>query len=449
MKLTRNDYHTFVVFDDTLTALASGEVFILDDMAKALLKSEANSEKEAVKLLSSRFSPEMIINAYCEMNQILSRPIKNHENYRPPRKLRALCLNITHRCNLACEYCFAGKLTNEHAPSMTWEVVRAAFDFLFCESEGVRKLQVDFFGGEPLLVFDRVKEAVKYGRSLEKKFDKSIQFTLTTNATLMGDEIIDFIRENNISLILSLDGRKKQHDLYRRYRGGKGSFDIVLNNIERVKRRSGKNDYYIRGTFTSNTLDILSTLKFYNEMGYYNVSIEPVASRENSGYALGQKHLKTLLSRYREAAKWMLDKPLNFYHFDLEMNNPLCLTRRITGCGAGVEYMAVDPLGDLYPCHQFIDGKFKLGNVFTGVESRAITEVFRNSTIYDKERCSSCWARFYCGGGCHFTQYLESGSIKRPSSFHCKLFRERLEVALWYNVKKRLMRSNRKNVKKA
>lgn len=432
------DYHIFTVHGETMMSPASGELFVLDDLAEALLESGAASSEEAIEKLTPRFDSLSVEKAYKELNFILNRPIKDHSRDNPPRQLRALCLNITHRCNLACTYCFAEKLTEQNAVSMTPEVIRQSFDFLFEKSGDVKRLQVDFFGGEPLIVWDRVKEGVEYARSLEKKYDKYVLFTLTTNATLLTGEIIDFIKDNNISLILSLDGEEKIHDFHRRYRSGKGSFDIVLNNIEEVKRKLGKNDYYIRGTFTSQTSDILSTLKFYNKEGFYNVSLEPVSTTEKTAYSIDESHLESLSDSYRDAAKWMLDKDMSFYHFNLEMDNPLCLTRRITGCGAGVEYMAVDPRGDLYPCHQFIENEsFKIGNVFTGIEDSHMVEDFQKSTFYAKDFCRDCWARFYCGGGCHYQQYSTTGSITKPSPFYCKLFKSRLETALWFNMKKR------------
>ena len=433
------DYHIFTVNGDTLMSVISGELFVLDDLAKALMECGAVSSEEAIEKLGSLFPPQSVEKAYRELNHILSRPVKDHRNDNPPRKLRALCLNITHRCNLACTYCFAEKLTEQNSVSMTSEVVRQSFDFLFKNSGDVQRLQVDFFGGEPLLAWDRVKEGVEYARSLEKKFDKYVLFTLTTNATLLTDEIIEFIKDNNISLILSLDGEEKIHDFHRRYRSGKGSFDNVLNNIEKVKQRLKKSDYYIRGTFTSQTLDILSVLKFYHKSGFYNVSLEPVSTTDKTEYSLDESHLESLQASYREAAKWMLGKDMSFFHFNLEMDNPLCLTRRITGCGAGVEYMAVDPKGDLYPCHQFIENRdFRIGSVFTGTDNPDLMDDFCKSTFYEKNLCSDCWARFYCGGGCHYQQYSTTGSIKEPSPFYCKLFKSRLETALWYNMKKRL-----------
>jgi len=439
--LKPEDYHVFSINGDTLMAVASGEIYILDDIARSLIESGVNSENEAQDLFKHRFPEKSISTAYREMDMILSRSIPDHRKDKPPRKLRALCLNITHKCNLACKYCFAGDLTAENAPSMTSEVVKASFDYLISKSEGVRRLQVDFFGGEPLLVFDLVKEGVSYGRRKAHQHGKEIFFTITTNAVLLNEEKIDYIKENDISLILSLDGRKEVNDRFRVFRDGEGCYDRIIGNIDNARNKLGKNDYYVRGTFTSQTPDILDTMKFYLEKGFYHVSLEPVTADKNLPYAFREEDIPLMLANYRELASWLLDKPLCYYHFNLEMDNPLCLTRRITGCGAGMEYMAVDPRGDLYPCHQFIEKPdFKIGDVFEGVNRQDIIDYFNHSTVYEKEDCNDCWARFYCSGGCHYQQYVQSGDIRKPSREYCELFRGRLEIALWYNVKRKMLR---------
>ncbi|MCE1245622.1 MAG: SPASM domain-containing protein [Firmicutes bacterium] len=384
------------------------------------------------------YTSEEIAEARGELERILCRKIKDHSGDTPPRQLRAICLNVTHRCNLACEYCFAGKVVDKCAPSMDSAIVRQSIDFLIRESGDVPRLQVDFFGGEPLLVFPLVKEGIIYGEQRAAETGKRIGFTLTTNAVLLNDEVIDFVKEHNVSLILSLDGDRDANDAHRKTHNGDGSFDVVFKNISKVKEKLNKNQYYVRGTFTSKTPEIHSALEFYDKQGFYNVSLEPVTSEDGTGYALREQDMPTLLDSYNKAAQWMLDRDMQFFHFNLEMDNPLCLTRRITGCGAGVEYMAVDPGGNLYPCHQFIEMQgYSIGDVFNGISNDKLIETFRQSTIYQKEGCSDCWARFYCGGGCHFRHFSENGDINRPSSLSCRLFTKRLETALWYNVKKR------------
>jgi uncharacterized protein len=321
---------------------------------------------------------------------------------------------------------------------MDSRIVHQSIDFIIKESGDVPRLQVDFFGGEPLLVFPLVKDGILYGKKKAQETGKRIGFTLTTNAVLLDDEVIDFVKEHNVSLILSLDGDKEANDAHRRTHSGQGSFDVVFKNISKVKEKLDRSQYYVRGTFTSKTPEIHGALEFYDKQGFYNVSLEPVTSEDGTGYALREENLPTLLESYRKAAEWMLERDMQFFHFNLEMDNPLCLTRRITGCGAGVEYLAVDPLGNLYPCHQFIEmPDYAIGNVFDGIHNDGLVEKFRQSTIYTKDGCPDCWARFYCGGGCHFRHFSENGDIDKPSSLSCRLFKGRLETALWFNVKKR------------
>jgi uncharacterized protein len=450
------DFHIFQVNSDTLLALPGGEVFLLDDIARDLINSSAKTINEAKKRLSGRYAGPEITKAFEEIKTIFARPVKDHRNDSPCRKLRALCLNVTHKCNLACTYCFARDLTRDQAISMPVSIAKKALEFLAKESGDINRLQVDFFGGEPLLAKETVFNAVEHARSIEKATQKKFLFTLTTNAVLLDEEIVEFVKSNRMSLILSLDGRELVNDLHRRGRrdacaprggaSGGGSFESVIKNIRMAKSCLRSDDYYIRGTFTSENLDILDTLRFYDEEGFGNVSLEPVSARDSASYSIKTEHLERLMKSYQDAAAWMLGKKMKFFHFNLETENPLCLTRRITGCGAGVEYLAVDPLGDLYPCHQFIgQDSFRMGNVISGIGEEDVAKIFKKSTIYSKEGCDVCWARFYCGGGCHFQQYLASGDISKPSRLHCDIFMGRLEVALWYNAMKELKDSPAKH----
>ncbi len=434
------DFHVFHINGDTVLALPSGAVFMLNPLAADIINVNPSTKEEAVKRLREKYPENQVEEAFFEFKKILSTPIKDHEKDSPPRYLRALCLNITHRCNFACTYCFAERLTDDKAKDMPEDVIKNAFDLLVKESKGVNKLQVDFFGGEPLLVFDKVKKGIEYARSLEKKTGKQFIFTLTTNASLLTEEKIDFFKKQNVSLILSLDGNSKVNDMYRKYKNSsQGTYKDIIKNIKMVQKKMDPKDYYIRGTFTSKTMDILTTLRYFHKEGFYNVSLEPVSSPSHLPYSLNPSHLSTLLEKYRQLAIWLLDRPMLFYHFNLEMDNPLCLTRRITSCGAGVEYMAVDPEGNLYPCHQFIEFEdFLIGNVWEGIKNYDIVEKFKSTTIYTKKECKTCWARFYCGGGCHFQHFVRNGDIRKPSKFYCDLFKGRLESALWHNIKKRL-----------
>ena len=435
----KREFHLFEVNGDKLMALPTGEVFIIDDLGADVALCNAKDAHQATKMLEGRYPCEDIIQAWEQFDKATSNPPRDHRNDKPPRQLRALCLNVTHRCNLSCSYCFADNITGEDRKTMTSEVMRGAFDFLFANSHGVRRLQVDFFGGEPMMAFDRVKEGVAYARSLEKDSGKKVLLTLTTNATLLNREHVEFFRDNEISLILSLDGPRATNDTCRKYPDGTGSYDKIIKNIRMVKSMMDPQQFYVRGTFTALTPDVMDTLEFFDREGFYNVSLEPVSAPDDAPYALTEKHLPEMIKNYHQAAQWMLDKGILFYHFNLETDNPLCLTRRITGCGAGVEYMAVDPVGDLYACHQFIENPdFYLGNIFEGIKNKEISRQFRESTLYKKKECPECWARFYCGGGCHFQHFVREGSIDQPSRSYCDLFRGRMEAALWFNVRRNL-----------
>jgi uncharacterized protein len=422
--MPHGDFHVFTMHGDTLMCLPSGEVFLLDGPAREAL--ECRLSGDAPPSAPGR-------EALAELEAILSHPPKDHRRDDPPRQLRALCLNVTHACNLACQYCFASNITGGGG-LMTGRVMEQALDFLLQNSGGVKRLQVDFFGGEPLLAFDEIRHGVKYARSLEKEHGRTILFTLTTNALLLNREVLDFIKAEGMSLILSLDGPEDVNDLFRKRRDGRGSYHEVIENIRLAQSMLPPHSYYVRGTFTARTLHILETLKFMEDEGFINVSLEPVACPDDAPYALREEHLESLLEKYREIALWLQGRKMKFFHFNLEMDNPLCLTRRITGCGAGAEYLAVDPRGDIYPCHQFVERPpFKMGNVARGIENPDVSTLFRKSTIYTKEGCDDCWARFYCGGGCHFQQFARNGSIQKPSPFYCNLFKGRLESALWHS----------------
>lgn len=438
MKIDPSHCHIFNIEGDTIMALSSGGLYILDDIAAATVQCGAENPEEAGSILKNTFDSEAVKEAYLEIETLLKTPVRDHRCTPLKRELRALCLNITHKCNLACDYCFASEITGDNAQTMTLDVIKASLDFLFSKSEGVKKLQADFFGGEPLLAFDLVKEAVQYAKCLEKRFDKTIQFTLTTNGVLLNKEVVRFLYDNKINLIISLDGCREINDLHRKFKDGTGSYEKIIDNIMYAVKAMDPDSYYIRGTFTAQNMNLPETLKFYQNMGFKNVSLEPVTSTEDRNYAIKDEHLKELKEQYVKSAKWMINEDIRFFHFNLEMDNPLCLTRRITGCGAGVEYMGVDPLGDLYPCHQFIENsQFKMGNVFEGIHREDLVESFDKAVIYNKEGCISCWAKFYCGGGCHYKQYSQTGSFYKTSQTDCRLFRERMESALWYNAIKR------------
>ncbi len=351
--------------------------------------------------------------------------------------VKALCLHIAHTCNLNCEYCFAsqGKYHGDRAV-MSFEVGKRALDFLIENSGSRRNLEVDFFGGEPLMNFDVVKELVAYARSVEKEKGKNFRFTLTTNGILIDDDVIEFANKEMSNVVLSLDGRKEIHDHYRVDYNGKGSWEKIVPKFQKlVEQREGKN-YYMRGTFTHRNPDFLEDIKTMLDLGFTELSMEPVVCGENDPARLTEEDKKIVMKQYEDLAKLMIEKdkegkPFTFYHYMLDLKGGPCIYKRISGCGAGTEYMAVTPWGDLYPCHQFVgDEKFLLGNIFDGVKNDNIREEFFKCNVYTREECKNCWARLYCSGGCFANAYHATGSVNGIYEYGCDLFRKRMECAL-------------------
>ena len=358
--------------------------------------------------------------------------------------VKALCLHVAHTCNLTCAYCFAGqgKYAGKSAV-MSFETGKRALDFLI-ENSGTRhNLEVDFFGGEPLLNFDVVKQLVAYARSVEKKHNKNFRFTLTTNGMLIDGDVIDFANREMSNVVLSLDGRKAVHDRYRVDAHGRGSYDRIVPLFqEMVKAREGKN-YYMRGTFTHENPDFLEDIKEMLSLGFREISMEPVVAAPTDPAALSEEDLAMVMKQYEELAELMLQKkkegdPFTFYHYMIDLTGGPCIYKRISGCGSGTEYMAVTPAGDLYPCHQFVgDEKFKLGNVWDGVDNTEIQNEFRACNVYARPACADCWAKLYCSGGCAANAYHATGSIRGIYESGCRLFRKRMECAIYLEIAKR------------
>jgi len=366
------------------------------------------------------------------------------DNYQPPKDqlVKALCLHVAHDCNMRCQYCFAGTGPfGADRSLMDVDTGKKAFDFLF-EASGARQhLEVDYFGGEPLLNFSVVKELIKYGKEQAQKYGKVLKQTLTTNAVLLKPEIIDYLNKENIYLILSIDGRPKVHDAMRPLAGGQDSFALVDQHIQDFVNRQTDQTYYVRGTYTHFNLDFAEDILYLVERGYDRVSIEPVVASPENDYALIKEDLPTLKEQYRLLAqKWweyyQKRSPFQFFHFNLDLNKGPCLLKRLSGCGAGNEYLAVSPAGDLYPCHQFMENKdFLLGNVFTGIKNQALREDFRQAHALNKEKCRQCWARFYCSGGCHANAFNFNRDLLKPYELGCELQKTRLEYAIYLQVK--------------
>ncbi len=351
--------------------------------------------------------------------------------------VKALCLHIAHDCNLACKYCFAeeGEYHGRKA-LMSFEVGKKALDFLVASSGNRVNLEVDFFGGEPLLNWQVVKDLVAYGRSLEEPHHKKFRFTLTTNGVLLNDEILEFANKEMANIVLSIDGRQKIHDLMRPHRGGQGSYDEVVPKYKKVAESRKQMNYYVRGTFTRNNLDFAEDVKHLADEGFEQISVEPVVAADTEEYALREEDLPVILSEYDKLALEYIrrkkeGKGFNFFHFMIDLEGGPCVAKRLSGCGSGTEYLAVTPWGDLYPCHQFVgQEQFLMGNVDTGIVRTDIRDTFKTCNVYAKEKCRDCFAKFYCSGGCAANAYNFSGSINGAYDLGCELQRKRVECAI-------------------
>ena len=355
--------------------------------------------------------------------------------------IKALCLHVAHTCNLNCAYCFAGqgKFHGERA-IMPFEVGKRALDFLIENSGGRRNLEVDFFGGEPLMNFGVVKKLVEYARSIEKEKGKNFRFTLTTNGMLIDDDVIDFANREMSNVVLSLDGRKEVHDRFRVDLAGNGSFDRIVPKFQKLVKERGNKNYYMRGTFTHNNPDFLKDIETMLDLGFTELSMEPVVCAEDDPSALTKEDLPVVLEQYEKLAELMIKrrkegKPFTFYHYMIDLTGGPCIYKRISGCGSGTEYMAVTPSGELYPCHQFVgDKKFRLGDIYNGIDNKKIQQEFASCNVYAREECRNCWARLYCSGGCAANAYHATGSVKGVYKYGCELFKKRMECAIMAEV---------------
>lgn len=351
--------------------------------------------------------------------------------------VKALCLHIAHDCNLKCQYCFAeeGEYHGRRA-LMSFEVGKKALDFLVANSGKRVNLEVDFFGGEPLMNWQVVKDLVAYGRSLEKPYNKKFRFTLTTNGVLLNDEILAFANQEMANIVLSIDGRKEVHDRMRPMAGGQGSYDLVLPKFQKVAESRNQTNYYVRGTFTHFNKDFAADVCHLADLGFQQISVEPVVAPESAPYALVEEDLPELLAEYDKLAAEMIKrqkegKAFNFFHFMIDLKGGPCVYKRLSGCGSGTEYLAVTPWGDFYPCHQFVgQEEFLMGNVDEGITNTDIREEFKTCNVYSKEKCRDCFAKFYCSGGCAANSYNFHGSIHDAYDLGCELQRKRVECAI-------------------
>ncbi|WP_066502755.1 thioether cross-link-forming SCIFF peptide maturase [Abyssisolibacter fermentans] len=428
----------------------SGAVHIIDDLIWDILDLfEEYDKKDIIAKLENKYNRQSIEEGIAEVEYLVDKGILYSESnypedldYNKNNLVKALCLHVAHDCNLRCKYCFAsqGDYNEEERLLMPLEVGKKALDYLVQNSGSRRNLEVDFFGGEPLMNFDVVKELVYYGRELEKDHDKNFRFTITTNAVLLDKPKMEFINEHMSNVVLSLDGRKEVNDYMRVTINNKGSYDSIISNIAEMVKMRGDKDYFVRGTFTSKNLDFSEDAKHFYDLGFKKTSIEPVVTDLKNDYAIRDEHLETILKEYEKLSKFYLDikkkaDNFSFFHFNIDLNQGPCIYKRLSGCGAGSEYMAVTPEGDLYPCHQFVgDTKFRMGNVYDGIINTDIRDSFKKVNVLSKEDCSQCWARYYCSGGCHANAYYSNGDISKPYKVGCEMERKRIECAISVNA---------------
>lgn len=425
----------------------SGALHIIDDLIYEVLDYYKTVDKyNIVEKLSDRYSSTEVLDAVSELEHLEREGLlftedpyenivfDNSEN----SYIKAMCLNIAHDCNLRCKYCFAAEGAYSGSRGlMSEEVGKSAVDLIIKHSGPRKHIEVDLFGGEPLMNYNVVKSVVEYGKSEGIKHNKELRFTITTNATLLNDEIMNFLNDNMTNIVLSIDGRKIVNDKIRIKRNGNGTFDDILPKIKKMvdKRTDGK-QYYVRGTFTSQNLDFYNDVIELANNGFGEISIEPVVLPEENELSLNDEHLEVIFEQYDKLAKEIITRgssgnSFKFYHFAIDLDGGPCVYKRISGCGAGFEYIAVTPEGDIYPCHQFVGNEnYKMGTVFEGILNNSIISMFENSHVYKKEECRNCWAKFYCSGGCQANNYNFNGDILKPYKFGCKLQKKRLECAL-------------------
>ena len=426
--------------------VCSGSVHVVDDLVYDVIALyEEMSLDEIVKKLS-QYPENEIREAYDEITELKDQgQLFTEDVYKDAiidfkkRKtvVKALCLHIAHDCNLACKYCFAeeGEYHGGRA-LMSYEVGKKALDFLIANSGNRVNLEVDFFGGEPLMNFQVVKDLVAYGRSKEKEFNKKFRFTLTTNGMLLTDEVMEFANKEMANVVLSIDGRKEVHDFMRPTRNGKGSYDLIIDKFKKMAEMRHQTNYYVRGTFTHYNLDFSKDVLHLADMGFKQISAEPVVAPDDMDYAIREEDLPQLFEEYDNLAKEMVKREkegngFNFFHFMIDLTGGPCLYKRLSGCGSGTEYLAVTPWGDLYPCHQFVGmEQFKLGNVDTGIEKTDIVDEFKLCNVYAKDKCKDCFARFYCSGGCAANSYNFHGNLLDAYDIGCELERKRVECAI-------------------
>ncbi|NLL71855.1 MAG: thioether cross-link-forming SCIFF peptide maturase [Epulopiscium sp.] len=430
----------------------SGAVHVVDDVVYDLIQVFDKKEKEQIiEQFKQKYDEKDIIQALEEIQALKEEELlfteDPYEAFLPDFEKRnpvvkALCLHVAHDCNLQCKYCFAGEGEYHGERSlMSFEVGKKAIDFLIAHSGSRRNLEVDFFGGEPLMNFDVVKQVIEYARSIEKEHEKNFRFTITTNGVLLDEEKQKYINENMYNVVLSLDGRKEVNDRVRYTVNKKGSYDIIVPKFQALAESRNQEQYYVRGTFTRYNLDFAKDVLHLADLGFKQVSIEPVVAPKEAEYALQKEDLPILFEQYEELAKALIKRKkegqgFNFFHFMIDLSQGPCVAKRLAGCGSGSEYLAVTPEGDLYPCHQFVGiPEFLMGNVEEGITNSSKQKEFQHCNVYAKKDCRNCWAKFYCSGGCAANAYQFHGNILDTYEIGCELEKKRVECAIMIQAK--------------
>ncbi|HHW56362.1 MAG TPA: thioether cross-link-forming SCIFF peptide maturase [Clostridia bacterium] len=423
----------------------SGSIHVVDDIVYDVLDFyETHSKEEIVNLLQNKYAKEDILDAIAEIEELKDQGLLFSEDIykdiaisRSDSVIKAMCLNMAHDCNLRCKYCFASTGDFKGGRKlMDFETGKKAIDFLIKSSGKRRNIEIDFFGGEPLLNFKVVQQLVEYGKEKAKENKKNIKFTITTNAVLLDDVKIKYFNKNFSNVVLSLDGRKEVNDQMRVRIDGSGTYDIIAPKIKKFVESRGEKEYYVRGTFTAKNLDFVNDVLHIADLGVYEISVEPVVEKEDRDYTLKEEHLERIFEEYDRLAEEYIKRyeegrPFAFYHFKIDLNEGPCIKKRLQGCGAGFEYIAVTPDGEIYPCHQFVGiDEFKLGTLDEGITNKELQQKFMESDIYKREECTKCWARFYCSGGCFANNYNINGDINKPYELACEMQKRRFENAI-------------------
>jgi uncharacterized protein len=443
--------HKYKLFDTNIVLdINSGAVHVFDSIAYDIIDFyKKESAESIIKRFSHKFSPLVIEETLQEIMALEKQGLLfSKDSYEPvvsvikdKSAVKALCLHVAHDCNMRCKYCFAS--TGDFGVERTLmkpEIGKKAIDFLVRASGSRRNLEVDFFGGEPLLNMDTVHEIIAYARDKEKKYNKNFRFTITTNALLLNQDNMDFINNNMDNVVLSIDGRREVNDIMRVKVDGSGTYNNIIKKIKKMSELRKQDNYYVRGTFTQKNLDFSNDVIHLADEGFEQISIEPVVAQDGSGIEIREEDLPTLFKEYEKLALEYVKRKrkgnsFNFFHFMIDLSQGPCVIKRLTGCGAGYEYLAVSPEGDLYPCHQFVGlENFKLGNVLS-LEQRELKKdiqlLFKNSSVYTKDECRKCWARFYCSGGCAANAFQFNKDINIPYKIGCELEKKRVECAIW------------------